>query len=43
MHLLLLLDEPLAALDAQTRLDVQAELRQHLADFPGPCVLVTYD
>ena len=40
---LLLLDEPLAALDAQTRLDVQAELRQHLADFPGPCVLVTHD
>jgi molybdate transport system ATP-binding protein len=40
---LLLLDEPLAALDARTRLDVQAELRQHLADFPGPCLLVTHD
>jgi len=40
---LLLLDEPLAALDAQTRLDVQSELRQHLADFAGPCLLVTHD
>jgi molybdate transport system ATP-binding protein len=40
---LLLLDEPLAALDARTRLDVQSELRQHLADFAGPCVLVTHD
>jgi molybdate transport system ATP-binding protein len=40
---LLLLDEPLAALDARTRLDVQAELRQHLADFSGPCLLVTHD
>ena len=40
---LLLLDEPLSALDARTRLDVQAELRQHLADFAGPCLLVTHD
>jgi molybdate transport system ATP-binding protein len=40
---LLLLDEPLAALDARTRLDVQYELRQHLADFAGPCLLVTHD
>ena len=32
---LLLLDEPLAALDARTRLDVRAELRRHLADFDG--------
>lgn len=40
---LLLLDEPLAALDARTRLDVQSELRQHLADFAGPCLLVTHD
>ena len=39
----LLLDEPLAALDARTRVDVQAELRQHLAGFPGPCLLVTHD
>jgi molybdate transport system ATP-binding protein len=40
---LLLLDEPLSALDAGTRLDVEAELRQHLADFTGPCLLVTHD
>jgi molybdate transport system ATP-binding protein len=40
---LLLLDEPLSALDAGTRLDVQAELKRHLADFTGPCVLVTHD
>jgi len=40
---LLLLDEPLAALDARTRLDVQTELRRHLADFAGPCLLVTHD
>lgn len=40
---LLLLDEPLSALDAGTRLDVQAELRMHLADFRGPCLLVTHD
>jgi len=40
---LLLLDEPLSALDAGTRLDVQAELKRHLADFTGPCLLVTHD
>jgi molybdate transport system ATP-binding protein len=40
---LLLLDEPLAALDARTRLDVQTELRRHLADFAGPCLFVTHD
>ncbi|MGG5258722.1 ABC transporter ATP-binding protein [Phycicoccus avicenniae] len=40
---LLLLDEPLSALDARTRLDVQTELRRHLADFDGPCLLVTHD
>lgn len=39
----LLLDEPLAALDAQTRLDVRGELRSHLAEFPGVCLLVTHD
>jgi len=39
----LLLDEPLAALDAQTRLDVRTELRGHLADFAGVCLLVTHD
>jgi len=40
---LLLLDEPLSALDAGTRVDVQAELKRHLADFTGPCLLVTHD
>src|SRR5215831_1437220 len=40
---LLLLDEPLSALDAGSRLDVQAELQKHLADFTGPCLLVTHD
>jgi molybdate transport system ATP-binding protein len=40
---LLLLDEPLSALDARTRLEVQGELRRHLADFAGPCLLVTHD
>jgi len=40
---LLLLDEPLAALDARTRLDTRAHLRRHLADHPGVTVLVTHD
>jgi molybdate transport system ATP-binding protein len=40
---LLLLDEPLAALDARTKLEVRAELRRHLADFAGATVLVTHD
>jgi molybdate transport system ATP-binding protein len=39
----LLLDEPLAALDAQTRLDVRGELRRHLDDYDGACLLVTHD
>jgi len=40
---LLLLDEPLAALDARTRLVVRSELRRHLADYSGAAVLVTHD
>ncbi len=40
---LLLFDEPMAALDARTRLDVRAELRRHLRGFPGPVLLVTHD
>jgi molybdate transport system ATP-binding protein len=40
---LLLLDEPLAALDAATRVGVRRELRRHLADFKGAAVLVTHD
>jgi molybdate transport system ATP-binding protein len=39
----LLLDEPMAALDAGARIDVRAFLREHLAEFPGPVVLVTHD
>jgi molybdate transport system ATP-binding protein len=39
----LLLDEPLSALDAKTRLDVRAQLRSHLDEFAGPVVLVTHD
>ena len=41
--LLLLLDEPLAALDARTRLETRGELRRHLAAFAGPSILVTHD
>ncbi|MCP2167543.1 ABC transporter ATP-binding protein [Goodfellowiella coeruleoviolacea] len=40
---LLLLDEPLAALDAATRLHVRAELGRHLAEFRGHTLLVTHD
>ncbi len=40
---LLLLDEPLAALDAHTRLEIRAHLRRHLDAFEGATVLVTHD
>jgi len=40
---LLLLDEPLAALDATTRVQVRAVLRRHLAGFDGARLLVTHD
>ncbi len=40
---LLLLDEPLAALDARTRLEVRAELRRQLTAFAGPSLVVTHD
>jgi molybdate transport system ATP-binding protein len=40
---LLLLDEPLAALDAKTRLDVRAQLRGHIKRFPGPVLIITHD
>jgi len=40
---ILLLDEPLSALDARTRLEVRGELRRHLDDFAGPVLLVTHD
>jgi molybdate transport system ATP-binding protein len=40
---LLLLDEPLAALDAGTRMDTRAELHRHLGEHPGATLLVTHD
>jgi molybdate transport system ATP-binding protein len=40
---LLLLDEPLAALDAGARGEVRRDLRQHLATFDGVRLLVTHD
>jgi molybdate transport system ATP-binding protein len=40
---LLLLDEPLAALDARTRLDTRAELHRHLAGHAGAAIVVTHD
>ncbi|MFH9292282.1 ABC transporter permease [Streptomyces sp. NPDC017520] len=40
---LLLLDEPLAALDQTTRARVRHTLRRHLADFGGVCLIVTHD
>jgi molybdate transport system ATP-binding protein len=40
---LLLLDEPLAALDVGTRGSVRRDLRQHLATFDGMRILVTHD
>ena len=40
---LLLLDEPLAALDQTTRAHVRHTLRGHLAEFGGVCLLVTHD
>ncbi|MFE1344657.1 ABC transporter permease [Streptomyces sp. NPDC058757] len=40
---LLVLDEPLAALDQTTRAHVRHTLRTHLAGFGGVCLLVTHD
>ncbi|GLX40393.1 hypothetical protein Sros01_64660 [Streptomyces roseochromogenus] len=40
---LLLLDEPLAALDQTTRAQVRHTLRRHLAGFGGVCLIVTHD
>ncbi|MBL1089746.1 MULTISPECIES: ABC transporter permease [Streptomyces] len=40
---LLLLDEPLAALDQTTRAHVRHALRGHLAGFDGVCLIVTHD
>jgi len=40
---LLLLDEPMAALDVSTRVELRRELRQHLESFRGVRLLVTHD
>ena len=40
---LLLLDEPLAALDVGTRTELRRDLRAHLATFAGARVLVTHE
>jgi molybdate transport system ATP-binding protein len=40
---LLLLDEPLAALDATTRIEVRRDLKEHLSSFGGVRLLVTHD
>jgi molybdate transport system ATP-binding protein len=40
---LLLLDEPLAAVDVSARADLRTLLRAVIAGFDGPCVLVAHD
>lgn len=40
---LLLLDEPLSALDVTTRARLQRTLADHLEDFDGPRLLITHD
>jgi molybdate transport system ATP-binding protein len=40
---LLLLDEPLSALDVSIRAEVRRDLRRHLASFPGVRLVVTHD
>ncbi len=40
---LLLLDEPLSALDVDTRRAVRQQLRRHLDDFAGPVLLITHE
>jgi molybdate transport system ATP-binding protein len=40
---LLLLDEPMAALDASTKVDFRRDLRRHLESFRGVRLLVTHD
>ncbi len=40
---LLLLDEPLAALDAGTKLEVRRELSRHLSSFQGIALMVTHN
>lgn len=40
---LLLMDEPLSALDASTRAEVRDDLKEHLASFRGIRLIVTHD
>ena len=40
---LLLLDEPLAALDATDRVELRRDLADHLRRFSGPSLLITHD
>jgi molybdate transport system ATP-binding protein len=40
---LLLLDEPLAALDVTTRSEMRRLLAEHLEQYPGPRLLITHD
>jgi len=40
---LLLLDEPLAAMDAGARAELRHGLSRHLAAFPGTCLVITHD
>ncbi|MGH8947882.1 MAG: sulfate/molybdate ABC transporter ATP-binding protein, partial [Acidimicrobiia bacterium] len=40
---LLLLDEPLAALDVTTRVELRRVLARHLQDFAGPRLVITHD
>lgn len=40
---LLLLDEPLSALDVTTRVELRRVLAGHLRDFPGPRLVITHD
>lgn len=40
---LLLLDEPLAALDATTRVELRRTLADHLEQFDGPRMVITHD
>ena len=40
---LLLLDDPLGALDPATQVEIRRELRRHLAEFRGSAVLVTHN
>lgn len=40
---LLLLDEPLSALDVSGRAELRRVLAEHLGEFPGPRLLITHD